>query len=456
MTIGRMIFICLLGLVQICVAQAQTSTGQLSTGLTAFGAVAAGSADGSIPPYTGGIAAMTGLPAASATTGYPDPFAREKPIFSVTSQNMANYVDELTPGLSALLKRYPDYRLDIYPTHRTASYPAWVLANSLKNATSAGEIGTIGDGVTGAYGGIPFPVPRDGYQVMWNSALKYQPAYCEQKFDNFLVDTSGAVTDLGIIAFYWVEPYYDPSATTMHGNWWQLHITKYFTPAAEAGQTFLIKNSIDYNNYLDEIYYYSPGTRRVRLSPQFTYDIPISAYGGAIDWDEIDMFHGRMDRFNFRLIGKKEMIVPYNDYKFANATADQVLGHDTLNPDDVRWERHRVWIVDATLKQGERHIYSRWTFYIDEDSWIILASESYDHGGNIYRVGFSYPWQNYAQGDATNFAHTFGVYDLSKGNYQLAYVNSSKDAANGFYACTTAMPSLSRYNAQAMAAESIR
>jgi len=436
-----------------CLAAHAQDVSQLGTTLTPFGAIKAGSADGAIPPYTGGIAAMSGLPAASDTTGYPDPFASDQKLFSITSTNMAQYASMLTPGAQALLQRYPDYRIDVYPTHRTASYPAWVLANDIKNASSAQEVGTDGSGVSGAYGGVPFPIPKDGNQVMWNGFLTYHPAFCEQRFQNYLVDSSGAVTELGTLQTSWAHTYYDPSTTALDNNFFDYYEVRYLTPAAEAGQVFVFEYPIDFTKTDDQTYFYSPGTRRVRLAPEFTYDTPIASYGGAIDYDEIDLFYGKMDKFDFKLVGEKEMIIPYNVYKMAGTTESAVLGTHTLSPDGVRWERHRVWVVDATLKPDARHAFSRWTFYVDEDSWNFAASESYDHSGAIYKVGFSYPYQDYSEGDATNFAHTFGIYDLSRGSYELSYVNTS---GSGFYHCTTALPNMSNYSAQAIAAQAVR
>lgn len=425
---------------------------QLGTTLTQFGAQKTGSADGAIPAYTGGIAAMTGLPAGNPTTGYPNPFAGEKALFSITSANMAQYADQLTPGVQALLQRYPDFRIDVYPTHRTASYPAWVLQNTLKNATSA-QMDGEGDGVTGAYGGIPFPIPQDGNEVMWNSFLSYHPASCMETYQNYLVDASGNVTDLGTLEQDWVEPYYDPTATALNGKFWQMIKFRYYTPASQAGEMFLFEYPINFTVTDDVTWFYSPGTRRVRLAPEFKYDTPAASYGGTLDYDEIGMFYGQMNKFDFRLTGSKEMIVPYNDYDFPIQREGQLLGAHELNPSALRWERHRVWVVDATLKPGQRHIYSRWTFYIDEDSWQILASVSYDHAGNVYRVGFAYPIQNYSQGEATNFTHAFGIYDLSKGNYQIGYSHS---AGNGFYHCSVSLPNLSDFTPQSMAAEAVR
>lgn len=435
-----------------CVSAAHA---QLGTTLTDFGGIKAASADGAVPAYTGGLAAATNLPAGSPTTGYPDPYASDQPVFSVTNANAAQYASLLTPGEQALLNRYGSqgYRLDVYPTHRSFSYPAWVLQNTVKEEGTAQEVPNA-DGVAGSvYGAIPFPEPKDGAQVLWNSYLQYVPPYCQARFQNYLVDTSGAVTELGTIGTSWNEPYYNQAATAMPDTFYRYYKVRYYSPAAEAGQLFLFKYPENFTISDEVTYFYSPGTRRVRLAPEFKYDTPISSYGGAINYDEIDLLKGRFDHWNLKLVGEKELIVPYNDYKYGNTTESAALGPHFLNPDGVRWERHRVWIVDATLKDGARHAFSRWTFYVDEDSWHILATESYDHANNIYKVGFAYPWENYSQGDAASFAHTFGIYDLSKGSYELSYAQAQ---GNGFYQCSTTAPNGSEFTPQAMAAEAIR
>jgi Protein of unknown function (DUF1329) len=434
-------------------ALAQAS--QLGSTLTQFGATKSGTVDGLVPAYSGGFAAMSNLPqGASDGSSYGDPFAGEKPIFTVTNANMQQYAKFLSPGQVAMLDRYGNqgFRMDVYPSHRTVSYPSWVLQDTVKNAQTAQEI-PGGDGVTGVYGGIPFPVPTDGYQVMWNNYLSYQAADCKMHFSNYLVDTTGALTDLGSIDNEWAEPYYDPSANTLNDKFYRYYSVRYITPAAESGTTFLFKYPINFEQSDDVTYFYSPGTRRVRLAPEYRYDTPISAYGGAQDYDELQLFYGRMDRFDFKLVGEREMLVSYNDYKIAPATGKALVGPHFLNPDLIRWEVHRVWVINATLKPGERHKYSRWNFYVDEDSWRILASESYDQNNNIYRVGFDFPWANYTQGDATSLAYTYSIYDLSKGDYFVAWLMDNK---SDHWTCSNALPSMSRFTPQAIAAAAIQ
>ena len=111
------------------------------------------------------------------------------------------------------------------------------------------------------------------------------------------------------------------------------------------------------------------------------------------------------------------MYVPYNAYKLHSdqlKLSDLILpGH--LNQDHTRYELHRVWVVEARLKEGFSHIYSRRTLYFDEDSWVILLVDHYDGRGELWRV---------AEGHTINFydvpATTYTVealYDLQAGRY---------------------------------------
>jgi hypothetical protein len=146
----------------------------LNTTLTPLGAERAGNENGSIPPWEGGLTEVT--PGFEVGGRRPDPFAEEKPLFSITAVNMRQYADKLTDGTIAMLQKYPDsfLRMDVYPTHRTAAAPQWVYDKTYKNATSAEIIdGSGGPEPKGAYGGVPFPIPQSGAEVMWNHLLRW-------------------------------------------------------------------------------------------------------------------------------------------------------------------------------------------------------------------------------------------------------------------------------------------
>lgn len=427
--------------------------------LTAFGAEKAGSADGSIPPYTGGVNAMSGLPTPTAIGDgavFPDPFADEKPIATISKANVSKYANDLTPGVKALVERFPGFNLNVYQSHRTASYPDWVLENTKKNATRAELTGEVmGDGVSGAFGGIPFPIPKSGYEVMWNNFLHWQPAQWFHHFHNAMVDSSGGITDLGEVEVTNLNPYYNPKASSLDSPFPYQTYVNFLGPITSAGDQNLFLYPINYSERDQTTWFYSPGLRRVRLAPEFTYDTPIANYGGALTYDEIVLFSGRMDRFDFKLKGKKEVIIPYNCYRMNVTTTDQseILKDQYLNPEFIRWEKHRVWVVDATLKPGLRHTASRKTFYIDEDSWKIIASETYDQGGQFYRVMLQYPYTTYGDKETAFFPEVYGAYDLSKGNYFIAYLHSSnKDRVSA----SDVLPDLRRYSPESMSSRGLR
>lgn len=399
---------------------------QLGTTLTEFGAEKGASADGAVPAYTGGL---TQAPAGySPKSGvWIDPFKIEKPLYSITQANMAQYADLLTPGVEALLKRFADYRMDVYPTHRTMHYSQWVLDNTVKNATSAKLVGKVeGDGVEGAFGGIPFPVPKNGYEVMWNALMSYQRTQVSVKnCGGYLVDTAGGRTDLPILNIVEYRPYYDPSKQTekFSGPYDRLWVQSQ-TPPTLAGTTVLVDYSSNYSVTDQTSWAYFPSQRRTRMAPDYKYDTPTSSYGGVTFWDEAAIFRGRMDRFTFKLIGKKEVLIPYNEYRLSQMGADDALGPKHLKPEAVRWERHRVWVVEAALKPDARHAYSKRVLYVDEDSWAFSESDGYGQDGKLWRVGLDYPF-NYYDDVGGVFPTSLSFYDLEKGNYFVASLATS-------------------------------
>ncbi|MCL5733983.1 MAG: DUF1329 domain-containing protein [Actinobacteria bacterium] len=395
---------------------------QLGATLTEFGAEVAGNKDGSIPAYTGGIEKVAGY-TPKTSQRYVDPFAKEKPLYSVDAKNMAEYDAMLTEGTKALMRRHSDYRIDVYPTHRSVRYAPWVLENTLKNATTVKLSGQVmGDAVTGAdkgnlpFPGLPFPIPKNGYEVMWNYKMHYGPAVTHFLANAFLVDTAGNMSRLPQVDHWLVRPWYDKAGKMRAKTFDALSgfSATLTDPPSSAGTVFL-------NYYLataetQKVWFYTPGQRRVRQAPEFSYDVPIASYGGVIVWDELFGFVGRMDRFDFKLVGKKEMLVPYNVFGATNTmTHQQYVGRKFVKPEGIRFEKHRVWVVEATRKPKARHAYSRRIFYIDEDAWCITISESYDNAGKIWRVTNTLNYPPYDIGGVNDWG--WATYDLIKGNY---------------------------------------
>lgn len=392
----------------------------LGSSLTTFGASAGASKDGAIPAYEGGLK----NPPKVGTNNYPDPFAGEKPLYSIQQSNMAQYKDQLGAGTIALLERFPDYKVDVYPTHRTMAYPDWFLENTVKNATTATVGGAVeGDKVAGAapdglpYQGIPYPVPKTGYEVMWNHFFRYAPPVSRLRSSNWLVDSNGNQNSLpGIDAAYlhpWSEKTGEMRKKTfdsMFGFW-----TTLFSPPTSAGTQFLNYYLPDATD-ISKVWFYTPGQRRVRRAPEFTYDTPMGSYAGVIVWDEPFGFVGRMDRFNMKLVGKQEMIVPYNVFGVTNqSTSTEILGKQFIKPQYMRWEKRNVWVVEADRKKDERHAYSKRKFYVEEDCWCLVGTESYDDGGKIWRVSQILNFPTWDIGGMNS--DTWMFQDLRKGNY---------------------------------------
>lgn len=386
----------------------------LGSTLTPVGAEKAASKDGSIPAYTGGLT----TPPAGFKAGdgiRPSPFASEKPRFSVDAKNMVQHTANLSEGAKALLQKYPTFRLDVYPTHRTVAFPKYVQDNTAKNAVKAR---TLNDGLSieGAHAGFPFPLPKNGNEAMWNHLVRFNGPAFEAKYRNLNVDANGRVAlateGISVQEF----PFWDAGKTSAE-TFWRIKLT-YTGPARRAGEALMIVDPLDIGTKDRRAWSYLPGQRRTKVAPDLAHDTPNPGTAGATTFDDTFMFNGSMDRFEFKLVGKKEMLVPYNAYQAVyQSKQDDLLKPNHLNPDLVRWEMHRVWVVEATLKPGKRHVYSKRTFYLDEDSWAALASDEYDARGQLWRAGFAYMAPSYDL--PAPYTDMFGHYDLVSRVYSL-------------------------------------
>lgn len=410
---------------------------QLGTTLTAVGAEKAGNKEGTIPAYTGTpVAAPADFKPGSGIR--PDPFASEKPRLVITGKNAAEHADKLTEGTKELLKRHPTFRIDVYPTHRTAVFPKAIIENTLKNATAA-KTAENGLGVENALPGVPFPIPKTGYEVMWNHNLRYQGIGFIGKYDSWNVDSAGVPTlaTHGEATYEW--PIYAPGklSTIMKGDdpFWLLKLN-YIAPARRNGEAIMLHDSVNPLVQGRRAWQYLPGQRRVKLAPDIAYDTPNPGSAGASNYDDANVFNGAMDRFDFKLVGKKEMYVPYSTYRLTyNPKVEEITTPKHINPDTVRWELHRVWVVEATLKPGKRHNYVKRVFYVDEDSWNALASDQYDARGQLYRSGFLFTTYGYDSGAMNTDTQAFydfvsGAYNVAGlfGKYGLKYITEARPA----------------------------
>ncbi|MGI2173328.1 DUF1329 domain-containing protein [Shewanella ulleungensis] len=397
------------------VSQADADT--LGTTLTPLGGEKAANADGSIPAWDGGIT----KPVAGYTKGmhHPDPFPEDKILFTITNANKAQYAEFLTPGQNKLLELYPDtYKMNVYQTRRSASVPQYVYDATKKNAVNA-ELVSQGNGISGATIGVPFPIPATGLEVIWNHILRYRGVDVETYRSQAAPTSSGSYTlveNAEEIRFEYTRPdiTLDKLKETNTLFYFKQVVTQ---PARLAGTALLVKETMDQEALPRQAWTYNTGQRRVRKAPNVAFDTPGTVSDGLRTTDDFDMFNGSPSRYNWELVGKKEVYIPYNDYKLHSDKLkyDQILKPGHINPEYARYEKHRVWEVKATLKDGMRHIYKSRVFYIDEDSWQVSLTDMYDNRDELYRVGVAHTINYY---DAlTNWSTLEVFHDLQSRRY---------------------------------------
>ena len=349
------------------------------------GALRAGNADGSIPPYSGKMPPAGAKPPASAGKWrYGELYPDEKPLYSIDAKNLAQYGEKLSEGTKTLLQRYPTYRVDVYPGHRDQVFPNALLERTKKCATTAKLVGN-NNGLEGAQACIPFPLPKNGYEVMWNAALRYYGyAYQQAEFRGWLIDAAGNKTLNSHNRMLTDYSYWDPKKESV--QYFNRLLNENIGPAGKAGTKDLRWSPLRGDLEESRAWQYIAGQRRVRLAPEFKYDTVATATGGLILFDEIGIFDGRMDRFDFSKATLKEIIVPFSVARVNFAPIDQVAMKNHVDPKYQRWELRRVWVVEATLAPGARHIYSKRHFYIDADSWSFVLADGFDQSGKLYRT----------------------------------------------------------------------
>ena len=404
---------------------------KLGANLTPFGAEKAGNAAGTIPEWNGGI---TKAPAGYTTPGqhHVDPFADDKPLFTITKANLDQYKDNLTPGQIAMFNTYPNsYQMPVYQTRRSGSAPQWVYDNTIKNATTA-KLLDGGNGFSDAYGGIPFPIPQNGVEALWNHIARYRGTYIVRRASEVAVQRNGSyslVTSQQEAMF----KFYNPKGTAADLNnimFYYLSFTK--SPARLAGGAVLVHETLDQVKEPRQAWGYNAGQRRVRRAPNLAYDTPIAAADGLRTADDTDMINGSPDRYDWKLVGKKEIYIPYNSYKVSSPEVkyEDLLQVGHLNPAFTRNELHRVWVVEGTLKSDARHIYSKRTLFLDEDSWQAAVVDQYDGRGELWRVSIAYLKNYYDL--PTTWSALDSFHDLQARRYHVQNLDNEESSTIDF------------------------
>ena len=407
---------------------------KLGGDLTPVGAEKAGNADGTIPAWDGGLVKPL---AGYDGRNYIDPFASEKPLFEITGANADQYKDKLSAGQLAMLKRYSGYKLKVFPTHRTSGFSKEIYDAAMKNATTS-DLTENGYGISQYEMSVPFPIPHGtdsdkANQVIWNHITRWRDGSLKRNVVQMTPLANGSYTPVKF-----KEQLTSGSALADYGSKKvDPNIIYYFkqeilSPARLAGNVLLVHETLDQVKEPRRAWIYNSGQRRVRRAPQVAYDGPGTAADGQRTSDNFDMFNGAPDRYNWKLIGKKEMYIPYNSYNL-NSTEhkyDDIIKAGHINQDLARYELHRVWVVEATLKSGQRHIYAKRVFYVDEDTWQISMVDHYDGRGELWRSAEGHHIQLYDRKIAWFACET--LYDLLSGRYLVLGLSNEEPVGYTF------------------------
>jgi len=361
------------------------------TELTPIGAIRAGNAEGTIPEWK--YEPIPVPPGFKPGDHHPDPFSGDKILFTITKENYKQYADKLTPGQLKLFEVIPGYKMNIYPSRRSAVYEERFYTAALANAKSA-EIVVSGNqiGFKNAAISWPFPIPKNGEEAIANALTRPLPTWINF-WDNTAATTANGGYEINKLSvqIHWkygdpantIENF-DPSAPGTGYGYFQT-IT---APVKQAGQALLAHDPITYTKNLRQAWQYNPGQRRVKRAPQINYAYPFPGSSGLMTVDSGYGYNGPNDRFEWKLEGRVEKYVPYNSYKLHSGDtkiADIITKEGRLNQDLPRYELHRVWKLTGKLREGTSHIYGYRELFLDEDSWWVLLADNYDRRGELWR-----------------------------------------------------------------------
>lgn len=406
---------------------------RLGRDLTPMGAIAAGNADGSIPAWNGGLTAPP--PGAAANDHRADPFAGEAPLFTITAADADRYADLLSAGQKEMLRVYPNYKIPVYPTHRTCGYAQKVYDGTRRNAEVA-ALTPNGNGLLHGTIGVPFPLATSGIEMFWNHRMRPRGGFkFRRNFAVAAVSRTGdykliKVRDEGIIHLMgpgrMVQG--DVEDVSELNNVWITYMATTTSPARLAGQITLVYDNINDDVGPRQAWQYNPGTRRVLRAPDLAFDAPGNNSDGLGTVDQFDIMNGSPERYSFKHLGDQEALIPYNTYRATNVTYKELLTGQHVNQDVMRYERHRVHVVEATLREGARHIYSRRVFFQDEDSWAFASATLYDGRDAIWRYQEAPILSAY---QVPYCASAFELsYDLQSGRYLAAVMTNEEKPAD--------------------------
>lgn len=395
--------------------------------LTPLGAEKAGNGN-DIPAWDGGLPrSLEGLESGF----HVDPYSSDKPVYRITSRNMEIYDARLSGAQKALLEKYPSFYMNVYPSRRSASYPDYVYS-ALRHNLEEATLLPFGSGVKGTVMTSPFPVPETGLEVLWNHSLRFKGHSAAYSALHTVVSEVGSRMDK-LIEYKAYFKYSEKglAAENVDNKMFML-IRKTLKPANQSGRAILIHETIDRISSPRKSWLYVPGQRRLRRTPNLAYDAPDPNMLAFRTIDQVDMFNGAPDYYDWKLLGKQEMYIPYNSYRVHQGSlkVDDILQDAHINPSLLRYEPHRVWVIEANLRVGYKHKYTKRRYYLDEDSWSIVYAEDYDSDGELVQISEAHLVNFY---EVPLVYSTLEVtYDLKTGEYYAEGLDNEQERTINF------------------------
>ncbi|MGH8430925.1 MAG: DUF1329 domain-containing protein [Solimonas sp.] len=367
-------------------AQAKVSpeeAAKLGAELTPVGAEKNGNKDGSIPAWAPGKQRGN-----LSGEFYSDPLVdAEQPLLVITAANMSRHLDKLSEGHKKLLSTHSSYKMLVYPSHRPVAMPAAIYASTRNNASNCELFGV--EDLDGCTMGFPFPIPKTGPEPIWNHKLRWRGETVQRYNNQMIVQPDGQYQLTKIVEDVQFTYGSIKSPLTLHRGEGEFlkYLASTIAPPRLAGTTILVHDKAGTGSEGRAAWIYTPTLKRVRRAPTVCCDNPAEGTDGHQYYDQVDMFNGTLERYNWKLVGKKELYIPYNSHKIGSNRIrfSQLARPRHLNQELGRYELHRLWIVDAELRPGQSHTFKKRRFYLDEDGWNVALVDNYNNQGQLYQ-----------------------------------------------------------------------
>ena len=278
--------------------------------------------------------------------------------------------------------------MPVYSTVRSFRAPTEIYENTSRNLLTA-KLNESSSGFENANGGIPFPIPQSALEVYFNHIARWRGKQLKNTASDAVVQKNGKfslVTRKSVVRFdSYIHGLESANLTSL--------VARITAPAMNSGNGILVLEPLDQLNHSRRAWLWDKGRRRTIRAPNIAYDQPVVSAQSLRTADDTDLVNGSPDRFDWELLEKREIYIPYNNERLSSKQLSykELLTRHHLNPEYTRYELHRVWVIRARLKSQWRHVYSQRDFYLDEDSWQVVIADQYDKSGELWRVSLSYP-----------------------------------------------------------------